>query len=108
MLLSWCRAQEIPVVLVSWPNHPAFLKVFQESRLSRDYEAGLERLLGQYPVPVINLNRELPGSQSETEGGLFADPRHLTPQGAEYFSRRLAMDVLSLPQAKVALQSSVR
>jgi hypothetical protein len=85
-LLAYCKAQGIPVVLVSWPNHPAFVKVFEKSKLNVMYQQGLSQLLTEEPVIFINLNNELPASQKETEGGLFADPRHLTPEGAKLFS----------------------
>ncbi|HEY9687858.1 MAG TPA: hypothetical protein V6C52_12860 [Coleofasciculaceae cyanobacterium] len=97
-LLAYCRAQKIPVVLVSWPNHPAFLKVYHRSPLAAKYQDGLRRLLTQAPVPMINLNNALPPWQTETDGGLFADPRHLTPEGARIFSAQLARDVFALPE----------
>ncbi len=89
-LLQYCRQQEIPVVLVSWPNHPQFLKVFQSSRLHAQYEPGVQRILKQYPVMMVNLNHHAPGAQSPNTAGYFADPRHLTPEGARYFSDKLA------------------
>jgi hypothetical protein len=95
-LLSWCRAERIPVVLVSWPNHPAYLAEFQKSRLNTPYQAGIRQLLTDYPVPLIDLNQEIPRSQPLDQGGMFADPRHLTPEGAQYFSRRLAEDLFTL------------
>lgn len=99
-LLAYCKQQNIPVVLVSWPNHPAFLKVFRQSALSRQYEAGLNQMLGKNPVPVINLNNEIPASQPVDNGGFFADPRHLTPDGARLFSEKLAGDLVRLPAAQ--------
>jgi hypothetical protein len=97
-LLAYCREQKIPVVLVSWPNHPAFLKIYQRSPLAAKYQDGLLQLLSQSPVPVINLNNALPAWQTETDGGVFADPRHLTPEGAKLFSGQLARDVFALPE----------
>jgi hypothetical protein len=99
-LLEYCKQQQIPVVLVSWPNHPAFLSVFEHSKLNSQYQAGLQQLLHEEPATIINLNREIPASQKTTEGGLFADPRHLTPDGAKLFSAKLAQDVFSLPQVQ--------
>jgi hypothetical protein len=58
----------------------------------------LRQLLTQAPVPVINLNNALPAWQTETDGGIFADPRHLTPEGARLFSEQLARDVFALPE----------
>ncbi len=89
-LLTYCQQQGIPVVLVSWPNHPAFLQEFNHSPLHANYQAGLRQLLRKHPTPFIDLNAETPASQALSTDGFFADPRHLTPTGAEYFSRKLA------------------
>lgn len=89
-LLAYCRQENIPVALVSWPNHPAFLKVFRQSRLNQAYQSGLQETLKRYPVMRVDLNSHLPAGQSETEAGFFADPRHLTPDGARLFSEKLA------------------
>lgn len=105
MLLAYCKQQRIPVVLVSWPNHPAFLKAFAQSRLNVDYQQGLQALLSQTHTPVINLNHSIPASQSETNGGLFADPRHLTPEGAKLFSGMLAHQLAHLPEGRTLIQS---
>lgn len=105
-LLTYCHEQHIQVVLVSWPNHPAFLKAFEQSRLNASYQQGLQQLLTEQPTPFINLNRDIPASQSETAGGLFADPRHLTPEGAKVFSEILARKISALPEAKSVLYSS--
>lgn len=88
-LLTYCRQERIPVVLISWPMHPAFRRVFQQSPLYETYSSGLTALLAETPTPFINLNEFVP-PQSETEAGLFADPRHLAPRGAAYFSGQLA------------------
>ncbi len=106
MLLAYCRQQKIPVVLVTWPNHPAFVKVFAQSKLNRAYQQGLSKLLAKEPVHVINLNQELPPWQTESEGGLFADPRHLTPEGAKLFSEKLALRVFGLPLVQAQFTGS--
>jgi hypothetical protein len=95
-LLHYCQQENIPVALVSWPNHPAFIQAFQSSPLNASYQQGLQRLLAQTAVPLINLNQDIPPTQRITEGGLFADPRHLTPTGAHYFSRKLAERLLNI------------
>lgn len=107
-LLTYCNEQNIQVVLVSWPNHPAFLTVFEQSPLHTKYQQGVRQLLKAHDVPVINLNQEIPPSQKATEGGLFADPRHLTPEGAQVFSEILARKISALPEAENALYSSQR
>lgn len=103
-LLSYCEQEDIPVALVSWPNHPAFLKEFQNSPLHARYEQGLQYLLSQNAVPMINLNQDIPASQRLTDGGLFADPRHLTPAGARYFSQKLAERLLRISPLEALLR----
>lgn len=105
-LLAYCRQQDIPVALVSWPNHPAFLKAFRKSHLHNAYQQGLRNLLAKNPIPVINLNEDIPATQSETQGGMFADPRHLTPAGAQYFSARLAQRLLREKRMAALLQEA--
>ncbi|WP_373532565.1 hypothetical protein [Vampirovibrio sp.] len=85
-LLAYCQSQGIPVALVTWPNHPAYVREFQKSPLSAPYQQGLARLLKRHPVARVDLNHHLPVHQ----GPLFADPRHLTPEGARLFSEKLA------------------
>ncbi len=104
-LLTYCQREEIPVALVSWPNHPAFLTAFQRSPLHRTYQQGLRELLAQSPVPVINLSDDIPATQSATQGGYFADPRHLTPEGAQYFSRKLAQRLLVIDGMEALLKT---
>lgn len=95
-LLAWCHQQNIPVVLVSWPNHPAYLQAFQKSALSQPYTEGVQALLQDYPVPHIDFNQELATGSLQNRNDLFADPRHLTPEGARYFSQRLAQKLSML------------
>lgn len=91
-LLRQCRQWGIPVVLVSWPNHPEFVEQFQASPLHAPYEHGLRQLVSRHDVPVIHLGTSLVSGEAELSG-LFADPRHLTPTGAMRFSRQLAHQV---------------
>lgn len=98
-LLSYCRQEQIPVTLVTWPNHPEFLKVFRQSALNQPYETGLSKLLAEEQVPWINLNVENSGGRDgRIDSDIFADPRHLTPKGARRFSRALAKSLFSLPE----------
>lgn len=90
VLLSYCQREGIPVALVSWPNHPAFVDEFRKSPLSVPYEQGLMAIRRQYPVMMVDLNHHLPREQVESKAGYFADPRHLTPEGAKLFSEKLA------------------
>lgn len=102
-LLTYCRKENIPVTLVSWPNHPAFNRVFKASILHSRYQTGLRELLQKMPTPVINLNQHIPRDQAESQAGFFADPRHLTPEGAARISQALAQDFFALPQTRQRL-----
>lgn len=92
LLIAYCKAQHIPVVLVSWPQHPEFSKILFQSPLGKEYLAGLNQLAQQESIPILNLNEQLP---SAIDPALFADPRHLTPKGAMQFSRILAQTLFS-------------
>lgn len=89
-LLAYCQSEGIPVALVTWPNHPAFVKTFEQSPLHQPYQQGLARIRSRYAVMMVNLNDHLPASQQTETAGFFADPRHLTPEGARLFSKTLA------------------
>lgn len=89
-LLAYCKQQGIPVVLVTWPNHPAYVQAFQRSPLYPDYQQGVARLLNDSPVLRVDLNHHLSAGLLVPETDMFADPRHLTPEGAKRFTEILA------------------
>jgi hypothetical protein len=89
-LLAYCKAQGIPVALVTWPNHPAFVRAFHASSLAPAYQQGVAALLRETPVLWVDLNRQVPEASDALEADFFADPRHLTPEGARWFSQTLA------------------
>lgn len=93
-LLAYCKREGIPVALVTWPNHPAFVREFQRSPLSPDYQRGVAPLLKDSPVLRVDLNHHVPADSSAQQADWFADPRHLTPEGAKRFTETLA-DVIS-------------
>lgn len=95
-LLAYCKRQGIPVALVTWPNHPAYVQAFQQSHLYPAYQQGVARLLREHPVIWIDLNRHWPAALQAQTPDVFADPRHLTPEGARGFSQTLA-DLLTGP-----------
>lgn len=95
-LVAWCQSQGIEVVLVTWPNHPAYRRTFEASHLAKPYHTGLAQLLQTTGVPLIDLNDDIPAFQRMDQAGYFADPRHLTAPGAEYFSHRLAQRLETL------------
>jgi hypothetical protein len=103
LLIAACRKYQVPVVLVSWPQHPAFTKILEESPLGKQYRQGLAQLSAQANVPVIDLNHSLPQNPSPS---LFADPRHLTPEGAKLFSGVLAKQTLALPLVRQQLNAN--
>lgn len=86
-LLTYCQSQGIPVTLVTWPNYAGYRAEFERSALHQPYQQGLARIQKEYGLAVIDLNRYLPAG---TGGTYFADPRHLTPEGARMFSEKLA------------------
>lgn len=88
--LAYCQSQKIPVVLVQWPNHPAYNRYFERAAIAPAYHQEIERVRQKYQVTYLDLNKTLPPSVA----GLFADARHLTPQGAFYFSKVLAEKTL--------------
>lgn len=102
LLIAYCQKNQLPVILVAWPQHPAFNKVLNESNLGKQYKQGLATLSAQTHVPVINLNDRLPKNPSPS---LFADPRHLTPKGATLFSGILAQQIFSLEVAQQQFES---
>jgi hypothetical protein len=94
-LLRYCQSQEIPVVLVSWPNHPGMNEAFVQSKLSQDYFNGVRKIQDNFPqIPQIDLNTTQAGDKLTLENaarqGFFADPRHLTPDGARQYTQKLA------------------
>jgi hypothetical protein len=99
-LLAYCNQENIPVVLVSWPNHPAFNREFHESPLSFTYVTGAQQLAQATHTPIIDLNQNVPSTFSDNQGGFFADPRHLTPDGADRFSKILAQRLFKLAVVK--------
>jgi hypothetical protein len=84
-LLSFCQENEIPVALVTWPNHPAFVQQFQESRHYQPFMNGVQEIVQQHQVPWIDLQTVPPPPMKD----VYSDPRHLTPEGARYYSRHL-------------------
>lgn len=100
-LLTYCKARSIPVVLVSWPNHPDFRRHLDASPLNMQYRTNLQRIASDFQFPVIELD-----SQAEliNQPGTFADTRHLSPNGAHRFSALLAKQVFAQPQIARAWQ----
>jgi hypothetical protein len=96
--LKYCQKQNIPVILVSWPNHPGMNQAFSKASISPDYFRGLQELRNDFPhTPYINMNSQNPieglNPEIASKQGLFADPRHLTAIGAKLYTEKLARRV---------------
>lgn len=91
-LIAYSQAHRIPVVLVTWPNQAEFMGLMRESGLEAQFLRGMAITTQRYQVPWINLSQPMNGSQNQ----LYADPRHLTPQGAKIYSSQLAKRVAAL------------
>jgi hypothetical protein len=103
MLLQYCQSQKIPFILITWPNHPAYLETFAHSHLNQGYQQGLQALLAKNSnTTFINLNQYLPTKELIAPTHFFADPRHLTPSGAQFFSQKLA-ETLKTELGKIKL-----
>ena len=97
-LLTYCREENLTVVLVSWPNHPDFVAELNRGPHGAPYRQGLHALLKKHPVPVITLQ-----ATPQEQRVLFADPRHLTAEGAQRYTAELARRVLNLSSVQQAL-----
>jgi hypothetical protein len=86
-LLSLCRRQHIPAVLLYMPEASPLRRWYPPpvQALVNDYFAGLSR---EYGVPVIDTRTWMP---DET----FSDYVHLQPQGAAVYTDRFRREVLS-------------
>lgn len=91
-ILTYCRQRNIPVVLVQWPNHPEYLRIFEASHLYQPYHQGLKEVIKTHQVPFVDLNWDNP----EAVTGLYSDSRHLSPAGALKFSAILGERVREL------------
>jgi hypothetical protein len=100
-LLTHCKKNNIPVVLVNWPNHPTYLAHFQNSRFYNPYQRGLRQMIRKHRVSYVDLSLA-PGTNLN---GMFSDTRHLSPKGAQRVSRHLAKRVAALPGIRRKLSS---
>lgn len=92
--LAYTQTQDIPVVLVRWPNHPAYLEHFKTSPVYDAYHQELDRVLRHYPVGYLQLDNEPPASNT----AMYADTRHLSPKGAVHFSAIIAWHLMADPK----------
>ena len=89
-LLNYCKEQEIPVTLVTWPNKEDFLAMMQEDGMYDLFSEGARNTASKFGAHWIDLNLH------NKEGvGFYSDPRHLTPKGAAHFSALLAREVFA-------------
>jgi hypothetical protein len=80
-LLTCCRREHIPVVLVLMPETPLFHSWYAPAGLAASRRL-LARLQSEYDVPVVDATAWLDPPD-------FADGNHLFTWGAETFTRRL-------------------
>jgi hypothetical protein len=92
-ILDYCHQQNIPVMLVRWPDHPGFRALFAKTGQQAPFEQGLQHLLQAEQVSYFDLNQNLPSQLEST----FSDPRHLTPAAAVSFSKLLAQKIFNQP-----------
>ncbi len=102
-VLIYCRQHRIPVVLVTWPNRPEFVRLYQQSRFYGPFHQGTLTIPAKYHVPYIDLG-ELPVA---VFGNLYADPRHLKPEGAMLYSHRLANELFKQPEVSRLFQPTI-
>ncbi len=100
-LLNYCQQEKINVVLVSWPNHPDYDKLFQKTPFSKPFYTGVQQIVQQYHLPYINMEEGTPYQLTQ----FYSDTRHLNAQGAIIFSRLLAQKLAVLPQVKALFQN---
>jgi hypothetical protein len=87
-LLGRLRASGVPAALVLMPEGPAFRSWYPPDTW-RQVEGYLARLEGEFAAPLLNLRGWI------DEEGEFNDSHHLTAEGADRFSARLARDALA-------------
>lgn len=85
-ILQMCRDRGIHVAFLRMPE-AAFFQSWYPARMLEQVDDCLHRLHGEYQVPIIDARDWVPD-------GDFADGHHLTPRGAEIFTRRLDQEVL--------------
>jgi hypothetical protein len=95
-VLSYCRAQSIPVAIVEWPDHPVYRRLAEGDKLYKRYKQTVARVAAAYQVPYIDLN-------AQNDSRLFVDPRHLNPSGARHYSQMLAQSLFNQPKVQAAM-----
>src|SRR5262245_20053260 len=81
-LLQLCKAEHIPVMLVVMPEGSQFRALYSTS-MQGEFESFLTGLGRETKAPILDARRWI-----DDEG--FFDQHHLSPSGAEQFTRRLA------------------
>ena len=82
-IIREAQQQGIYVVFVVMPLPPKHVKTFYDTPAWAAYQQHIRHLLAAQNVPYLDASHWIP------ESSKFADALHLTPQGAEEFSRRL-------------------
>ena len=88
-LVDWARRKDVALALVDMPIHQVYLDQIPPEMLAA-YQAYLHGLSVDYGIPVFDGN--LP--ELRDDRGIYLDPDHLNPRGAEYFTGRLCDELV--------------
>ena len=90
-ILNLCRAKKIKAVLLSMPVHPSCLLYRKDIQDAHNF---FERVAASYGIPYWDL-RLLSDNAIRQSDQLFADWAHLSPKGAQVFSKYLGHRLLA-------------
>jgi hypothetical protein len=85
-ILETCRERKINVAFLRMPE-AVFFQSWYPARMVEQVDDYLHQLNREYHVPMID-------ARDWVADGYFADGHHLTPRGAEIFTKRLDQEVL--------------
>ncbi|MEB3286198.1 MAG: DUF1574 family protein [Vampirovibrionales bacterium] len=88
--LDYCKAQAIPVTVITWPLHPDYTAQIRKNWQTRLLSQRRQEVLQQYDARYIDLNQNVTMAQGDR---FFTDIDHLNPQGARYFTRKLVENI---------------
>jgi hypothetical protein len=91
-LLNYCQQEQIPVVLIRWPVNQQLRISIEKTKLYALYEKRINQVSRKYHLVLIDLYQQNFASPL----GLFSDPRHLSPIGAELYTSELAHKIYQL------------
>ncbi len=98
-ILKYCQENQIRAVLVKWPNLPEYQALFARQKYAQAMWRKLRMLSRQYQAPII----QLAWNDFKDTTGLFHNTRHLSADGAKYYTALLVQKLLDLPDIKQVL-----